>query len=401
LKKAYSIAPASPTALKWCRADLPYRATAFVFRAEGANNLLCVLACVALVLCASACGKDGDPNGPPNAGVNLPPDGKPVWDTLSQWQLFTDFATQTPTDGMFPYDVRSPLFSDETVKHRFMWIPDGSSIEYDAHHAWRFPVGTVLVKTFGYPVDARDPTLGEQLIETRLLVHRQDGWEPHTYVYNEDASNAQRKVAGVRSEFQWIDATGADRSNRYAVPNTNQCLECHGENERTDTIGGTTRQLNRLAPNGEGNQIDLLIARGWLDGAEPATSREALVDPLGSDPIAERMRSYVDANCGHCHNNEWAGDSGSGLWLRYDLTDPAVATPGTLGLCKMPQSAGGATCGRVLDVVPGEPDSSILICRLESEVPKVQMPPLGRNLHDAAGVTLMRDWISSLSGACL
>jgi hypothetical protein len=88
------------------------------------------------------------------------------------------------------------------------------------------------------------------------------------------------------------------------------------------------------------------------------------------------------------------------LWLRYDLTDPETAARASLGICKMPQSAGGATCGNVLDVVPGMPDASIMICRMESEEAKVRMPPVGRNLLDEQGLALIREWIDSLDGAC-
>jgi len=147
--------------------------------------------------------------------------------------------------------------------------------------------------------------------------------------------------------------------------------------------------------------IERLIELGWLEGAEPEADREQLVDPFGAAPVVERMRAYTDANCGHCHNeDDEAGDDGSGLWLRYDLTDPETAARASLGICKMPQSAGGATCGHVLDVVPAMPDESIMICRMESEEPKVRMPPVGRNLQDEPGIALIREWIESLDGTC-
>jgi hypothetical protein len=202
-------------------------------------------------------------------------------------------------------------------------------------------------------------------------------------------------------DARYIDDEGQARDTRYAVPNPNQCGECHGKEDTIETLGGTTRQWNRTAPDEDVNQIERLVELGWLDDAEPEADRQALVDPFGDAPLGERMRAYVDANCGHCHNDqEEAGDDGSGLWLRYGLTDPADAPRATLGVCKMPQSAGGATCGHTLDVIPGKPDESIMICRVESEEEKVQMPPVGRNLRDARGAALLREWIESLEGDC-
>jgi cytochrome c553 len=220
-------------------------------------------------------------------------------------------------------------------------------------------------------------------------------------VYEDGNDDARRVVAGKRIEVSFRDDAGERRDNRYTVPNTNQCGECHGEEDTIDTLGGTTRQWNRVAPDDDVNQIERLIELDWLEGAEPQDDRQALVDPFGAAPVAERMRAYVDANCGHCHNSDdESGDDGSGLWLRYDLTDAERDPEASLGLCKMPQSAGGATCGHLFDVVPGMPDSSIMMCRVESEVAKVQMPPVGRNLRDERGIELLREWIASLDGTC-
>lgn len=365
-------------------------------------------------LCTVGCGDDalqaepdaGSDAGTPDAGspreVTPAPADEP-WDRLSQWHLFEDIATQKPAERVLPYTVNAQLYADEADKRRFVWIPKGTHIAYEPAFAWRFPVGAILVKTFLYahPVD---PDSGEQadaprLLETRLLVRGEDRWHAHTYVYEDGNDDARKVVAGKRIAVTFRDARGEQRDNRYTVPNTNQCGECHGEEDAIDTLGGTTRQWNRAAPDVDENQIDRLIELGWLKGAEPRDQRQALVDPFGSAPVGERMRAYVDANCGHCHNSDdESGDEGSGLWLRYDLTDPELDP--LLGLCKMPQSAGGATCGHLFDVVPGMPDSSIMICRVESEVAKVQMPPLGRNLHDERGAALLREWIESLDGAC-
>jgi uncharacterized repeat protein (TIGR03806 family) len=317
--------------------------------------------------------------------------------------LFEDIAAQKPSERVLPYAVNAQLYADEADKHRFVWIPQGSKIEYVKDAAWRFPVGTILVKTFLYahPVVEGEASDEPRLLETRLLVRGEDQWHAHTYLYENGNGDARRIVAGKRIELSFVDAAGETRDNRYAVPNTNQCGECHGKEARIDTLGGTTRQLNRQAPDAEVNQIDRFIELGWLEGAEPEADRQVLVDPFGAAPLVERMRAYTDANCGHCHNeDDEAGDDGSGLWLRYDLSDPETASRASLGICKMPQSAGGATCGHVVDVVPGNPDESIMICRMESEEPKVRMPPVGRNLQDDQGLQLIRDWIESLDGTC-
>jgi uncharacterized repeat protein (TIGR03806 family) len=384
---------------------------------------------VMFVACSGlGCGSDGEPSPPPpptpprdagadaardagqgdageeDAGVQLAPEGEP-WPLLSQWGLFRDIATQAPSARVVPYEVNAQLYADETDKHRFVWIPEGETIEYHPTRAWRFPVGTVLVKTFSYAraVTEGDAGMEEQprLLETRLLVRERERWSAHTYIYEGTQRDAQRKVAGKRIPLRFRDADGALRENSYGVPNTNQCGDCHGRDEAQDTLGGTTRQLNRDAPDADVNQIERFIELGWLTGAEPRDARQQLVDPFGDAPLVDRMRAYSDANCGHCHNEEpESGDDGSGLWLRFEATDPASAEPGTLGICKAPQSAGGATCGLAVDVVPGDPERSILACRMASEDPQVQMPPLGRNLHDVRGTALYREWIESLEGSC-
>jgi hypothetical protein len=40
------------------------------------------------------------------------------------------------------------------------------------------------------------------------------------------------------------------------------------------------------------------------------------------------------------------------------------------------------------------------VYRIESTEPEIRMPELGRNLVDAEGVALIREWIAQLPGTC-
>lgn len=335
-------------------------------------------------------------SGPPQSAYELAPQ------TLREWRLFADETKQEPGSNTLPYEVISPLFSDYTAKHRFIYLPAGAKIGYAPEDMWDLPEGSILIKTFAYPHDMRAPEKGERLLETRLLVFTKEGVKPHTYVWNEEQTNAVRKVAGTSIQTTWIDAQGKQVENRYSVPNTNQCLDCHGEREATDALGLRTRQFDRSHRYevGERNQIDHMTELGLFDREpEPASERERLVDPMSdAASLSMRARSYLDVNCAQCHKQ--GGDaSASGMWLDFPNTAPEV-NPAVWGVCKRPTSAGGATCGREVDIVPGQPDQSIYMCRVESSEPKVQMPPLGRNLVHTEGVELLRAWIESLEGEC-
>lgn len=327
-------------------------------------------------------------------GVNPAPAGKP-WKTLDEWRLFADAAHQIPAEGVVPFEVTSPLFSDYTAKHRFLWIPEGEHIGYKDDGVWDLPVGAILVKTFAYPIDERDPAKGERILETRLLVHEPSGWVPHTYVWDEAQTTAERKVAGTYLETSWIDATGATRAHRYVVPTTNECQECHGKMPASLPLGLKTAQLDRPTRAGDDNQIDHLASLGWFATAPPpADARTRFAAPDSDADLALRARSYLDANCAHCHSP--TGDaSNKALYLDFASTGPSDS-PTNWGVCKVPTSAGGATCGYTYDVVPGDAAHSIMICRMESTRGADQMPPIGRGLVHAEGVALVRAWIDAM-----
>lgn len=250
------------------------------------------LAALALLTLAGACGGDDST-------------GEPL-DQLSDWGLFEGpGADAAPSDGVVLYDVISPLFMDHAFKDRYIALPPGERMEYRAEGPWGMPPGTVIVKSFGYPLDARDPSLGRRLLETRLLVLGEDGWTPWVYVWNEEQTRASRTVAGARVPVTWIDEEGVEQTLRYRVPNTNQCEGCHGGDEPMELLGPRTAQMDRDHDYGAGptNQIDHFAALDmFAEPPAPPAERDRFEHPFddGGD-LDARARAYLDSNCAHCH----------------------------------------------------------------------------------------------------
>lgn len=362
------------------------------------------VAALALAACA---GDDAAAPGPETcvvtdgSGVGVPLTGG-LCKRLSTYRLFTDVVAQTPTAGLVPYDLNTPLFSDYTDKQRWLWLAPGQAMTWSDGDTFAMPVGTLIAKTFAYPFDRRDRSLGRRLLETRVLVHQAAGWKAAAYVYDPatvdlpGGLDATLSIPGDFLDAQWIHDDGSVRHNRYVVPNVNQCGQCHEETEHVlGPIGPKARHLNRAAPGGGGNQLQGFIDRGQLTGAPAAGSwpRAPAFDDPGA-PLEGRARAWLDINCAHCHNPDGAART-SGLDLSLTQTDPVK-----IGVCKAPVAAGTGSGGRRFGIVPGQPDQSILVFRLESTAPEIRMPELGRNLVFAEGVALIRAWITALPGTC-
>jgi uncharacterized repeat protein (TIGR03806 family) len=314
---------------------------------------------------------------------------------LSDYGFFVgNTADQIPAAGVIPYTLNTPLFSDYAQKLRFVKLPAGQSVAYNPDAVLDFPVGTVLIKTFLYPVDARDATKGRRLMETRLLLHEAKGWKALEYIWNDDQTEAYLEVAGDSKEVAWITEQGEQRTLTYSMPNLNQCKGCHNQNEQLRPIGPSVRQLNGSMAYADTTENQLLRwQRLGLLTSLPALEQVPRVPPW-DDALAgtldERARAWLDINCAHCHSPSGPARS-SGLLLHWQETDPT-----RLGVLKAPVAAGRGTGGRQYGIVPGAPDKSILVYRLESTDPGVMMPELGRHMVHKEGVQLVREWIKGL-----
>lgn len=312
---------------------------------------------------------------------------------LSEYRLFEELRTQQPSVGLLPYTVATELFSDYAIKKRYVYLPFGTAASYHETEVFKFPVGTVLVKSFGYPRDLRETEEIGRLIETRLLVRLPGGWRALTYIWNSEQTDAFWSLAGALVDVAFTDSSGVRREATYVVPNQNQCKSCHSFNQTLAPIGPKARNLNReySYSSGNENQLEYWKASGYLKGLPELTEVPPSVSWKDAEASLEsRARSYLDVNCAHCHREEGAA-SHTGLLLTYGEEKSL-----SLGVRKRPVAAGRGSGELKFDIVPGKPEESILVYRMKSTKPAVMMPELGRSLVHEEGVSLIEEWISEL-----
>ena len=308
---------------------------------------------------------------------------------LSEFNFFIDNSAQVPHDKVVPYELISTLFSDYSYKQRWVYVPTNQKATYYIESSvFDFPVGSALIKTFYYPIDERDPSQGMNLLETRLLLRKENGWEAVSYAWNDEQDEAFKKIAGKTINVSWTNFLGEEEDVRYRVPNVNQCKECHAADDKITPIGPKARNINKdfKYEEGEFNQLDYWMTKQIID-SYPLE----LVSPVDwsdeSQNINDRVRSYLDVNCGHCHSPTGNANS-TGLYLHLDETRDIH-----LGIYKKPVATGRGSGGLKYSIVPGKPEESILLHRMISLDPGVMMPESGRALSHNEAVEMVREWI--------
>jgi len=378
--------------------------------------LVRIFVALTMGLVMAACAKSEAP-APPLNPPTFVAEGNPP--SLNDWGMVqASHGHLVLSDGVSPYDLNTPLFTDYAQKLRTIWMPEGSSADYSEDDIFAFPVGTVITKTFFYQTDARGRVLQiadhdamydeaggldlsvVRLIETRVLAHRESGWVALTYVWNEEQTQAELKRIGAVMPMELVRADGSIEAFNYVAPTVTQCAACHASDVTARDIrpiGPKARHLNReyAYPEGPANQLAHLAAIGYLRGAPAAEAapRHA-VWTNEAEPLEARARAYLDINCAHCHNPRGPADT-SGLYL-----DPGTPLSSNFGFCKLPVAAGGGTGNRRFDIVPGEPDASVLVYRMGSTNPAEMMPEIGRSTAHLEGLALVRAWIESREGTC-
>ncbi len=297
--------------------------------------------------------------------------------TLSAFGFF-DGSAGRPSSLLIPYQLRTPLFSDYATKQRFMYLPPGANVAAGPDGRLVFPVGTALIKSFGYP--AAPGAL--KVIETRVLLHRQQGWVALPYVWRADGTDADLRVGGTRIAVTF-EHEGNKTAINYGVPNKNQCKQCHVSADEIMPIGPVWQNM-QFPRSGDRERMAKMLPN--LARLEPF----AQWDDEKSGSLEQRAREYLKVNCGHCHAPQGSA-SNSGLYLDGSASDRAA-----FGIGKRPVAAGRASGDLDFVIAPGKPDESIMIRRMESTDPGIAMPELGRSTVHREGVGLLREWIAAM-----
>lgn len=345
---------------------------------------------------------------------------------LSDYNLFADPTdpTKNPNAGGIPYDLTTQLFTDYASKYRFVFIPEGEQVQYSEHEAFEFPLGSVIVKTFAMPSDTAFRGENELVIETRLLIMREDGWVARPYYWG-TPDDATLLITGKNIEGMTTTHNGESMEFTYGIPKATSCTSCHSvvpliqdsDDMRQPifkAIGPKARYLNKdYDYDGViANQLQYWEQQGVLAGlpadfaqvSEAATfSDTSDLSQINGEELNHAAKSYLDINCAHCHRSDltlpepnYAGPAGSsGLKVEYNRS--YAEDPAKFGVCKTAVAGGHEDYPH--DVIPQNADESYLLFRMSTTDPRHKMPELGRSTVHQEGVALIRKWINNLPAA--
>jgi uncharacterized repeat protein (TIGR03806 family) len=261
-----------------------------------------------------------------------------------------------------------------------MALPDGTQIHVGADGHMELPVGSVLMKEF---------SLGATRLETRLLVHHSDGdWAGYTYVWDDTGSDAT--LASGRSQ----KLVG---SQVWTFPSRADCLTCH-TTAAGRSLGPDTRQMNApmVYPDGRyANQLATLDHIGLFDGPLGALSSLSTLSAYAAtgslgDSLDARSRSYLHANCAHCHRPGSTGGNATAADFRFEDTFVQM------NICNVDPIQGTLGIAGAKLLAPGSPSTSIISARMHA-TDSTRMPLIASSVVDPTGTAMIDGWISSIA----
>lgn len=325
---------------------------------------------------------------------------------LSQTGLFSDTAKHTPAKGLIPYSVNSELWSDGATKERFIAVPGNAQIEFEtltypqpapgSVPGWRFPNGTVTVKTFFLETA---PGVKRRL-ETRIFVvsvlggteeYGDQVWSGYTYIWNDEQTDAELADKNGADREYTIKTAAGEKKQKWHFPSRAECNICHTVTAKY-ALGINTAQMNRDHDYGGtvANQLATLDHIGLFTKKLPAAPDKLakLADYRDEKAsIEDRARSYLQANCSHCHR-KWGGGN-----AEFQLLNTLPVKE--LGVIDVKPGQGTFDLNDPRILVPGDPKRSMIYHRM-TLTGLGRMPHVASNVVDEPAVKLIETWIKQM-----
>ena len=295
---------------------------------------------------------------------------------LSQTGLFKDVQNRVLGDGVRPYQILYPLWSDGAEKARYIYLPEGEKIDTSDMDFWVFPVGTRAWKDF---------TVDGKLIETRM-VHKAgpkpSDWVMIAYHWKSDGSDAVALPSGLEN------ADGTPHDIPAAIPDGAAvgftCHDCH-DNMKDRILGFNAIELSHALT---GVTLTELIQEGRL------TDPPEGLFTLPGDATARAVLGYFHGNCGDCHNPTSMVFPGLPMQLFESTKTLGTVEDTTAYRTTVHQPDPAASLARIL---PGDPEHSVVYQRMRLRGGGSQMPPIGTEIVDQNALNLVAKWIRSLA----
>lgn len=326
---------------------------------------------------------------------------------LSDYHFFEgEMKNQIPSLNVIPYAPASSLFTDYAHKKRFVWMPIGVKATYNGDsNVLELPVGAALIKTFYY--EKVQPSNTTRIIETRIMIRKATGWIFANYVWNAAQTEAFLDLSGSFVNISWKDESDIVKTTDYRIPSEVQCIICH---KNTQEVGGVSQTIhvpigikpqnlnfNYTYGTSSQNQLTKWIEQGYLENSFtlPTESNTVIDYNDTSKSLEKRARSYVDINCAHCHQN---GKHCDYRPMRFAFSETGNVNGLTnMGVCVDTQDMQDFAPALSKIVTPGNVNRSMLYYRLNTTNEAYRMPLHGRTVIHEEGLTLIGQWINSLT----
>ncbi|MEE2788230.1 MAG: hypothetical protein VX589_12880 [Myxococcota bacterium] len=292
----------------------------------------------------------------------------PLW--LSDTGIYDNLRTLTPSATFIAYTPRFELHSHGAGKHRLISVPANMRIGFRTDGSWRFPVGTVAVKTF--TMDGIEGRIDAVAIETRVIVRRPTGWVYAVYHWNADGTQAKNLGATWTPVHFYLLG---EKTIPYEIPGHLDCQACHETHPDSVLLGWSPLNFD---PSMREHRI--------FEHPPSATELPA------QNKLEARAMGFLIGNCTHCHHGRNQANENASFSLR-----PNDLIQHTVGV-ETESSASGIG----IRVVPGNPERSALYqAAVDAMAPNYdgdlkRMPPVGRPQRSQLIADILGDWIRTL-----